>query len=234
MLFSAGLGTRLKPFTDKHPKALAKVGNKSLLERNILYLQSHNIYEVVVNVHHFASQIINVLSENNGFGSKIIISDEQDEVLETGGGLKKASHLFDNKDILVMNVDILSNLDLNLLYRFHQDNKSLATLAVMNRPSSRKLLFDGHYNLCGWQNTDTNNIKICQTGTIKPLAFSGIQIINSCWINHISLCGKFSIIDAYLEMASKGLPIKGYEHSNDKLIDVGKPENIKLAEQIFD
>src|SRR5258708_6569628 len=113
MLFAAGLGTRLKPFTDNNPKALAEVNNKTLLEHSIRYLQRFGIYDVIVNVHHFASKIEGILNANNGFGSKISISDERDEILETGGGLKKAAYYFDGEEsFVVMNVDILTNLDL--------------------------------------------------------------------------------------------------------------------------
>jgi len=114
MLFTAGLGSRLKPFTDRHPKALAEVNGKTLLERNIKYLQKFEIYEVIVNVHHFADQIIDTIEKNNGWGSNIAISDEREEVLETGGGLKKAAWYFEGKkEFVVMNVDILTDFDLN-------------------------------------------------------------------------------------------------------------------------
>ncbi|MFY7899372.1 MAG: NTP transferase domain-containing protein, partial [Chitinophagaceae bacterium] len=106
MIFAAGLGTRLKPFTNHHPKALAQVNGKTLLQRNIEYLQQFGINEVLVNVHHFADQIIQAISVNNGWGSKVTISDETDAVLETGGGLKKAAGYFENEDcFLVMNAD---------------------------------------------------------------------------------------------------------------------------------
>src|SRR5258706_8381128 len=123
MIFSAGLGTRFKPWTDKHPKALAIVNGKSLLQRNIEYLQKYNITDVVVNVHHFADQIINAIKENNGWGSNIIISDETNEVLETGGGLLKARNLLENdQPFITLNVDILTDLDLNKLLPFHQQH----------------------------------------------------------------------------------------------------------------
>src|SRR5690348_1194966 len=110
MILAAGLGTRLKPFTDKHPKALAIVNGKSVLQRNVEYLQQFGIHEVIVNLHHFADQVIKTIASNNGWGSHITISDETDEVLETGGGIKKASwFLRQDEDALVMNADILTD-----------------------------------------------------------------------------------------------------------------------------
>src|ERR1700741_118544 len=111
MIFCASLGTRFKPWTDKHPKALAPVNSKSLLQRNIEYLQQFGIKDVVVNVHHFADQLISAILTNRGWGSQVIISDEADEVLETGGGLMKArDYLEGDKPFLTLNADILTDL----------------------------------------------------------------------------------------------------------------------------
>src|SRR5690349_17564719 len=120
MIFAAGLGTRFKPWTDKNPKALAVVHGKSLLQHNVEYLQQYGITNVVVNVHHFADQIIDAIDKNKGWGSTITISDETDEVLETGGGIKKAAHLFTADTIVIINVDILTDLDLGKLIAYHQ------------------------------------------------------------------------------------------------------------------
>ncbi len=128
MIFAAGLGSRLKPWTDSHPKALAPVNGKSLLERNILYLQQYGIREVVVNVHHFANQIIDAIESNNGWGSSVTISDETDEVLETGGGLKKAAHFFKGEaHVVIMNADILTNMQLDQMIQQHKQTDALAT-----------------------------------------------------------------------------------------------------------
>jgi NDP-sugar pyrophosphorylase family protein len=233
MLFAAGLGTRLKPFTDHHPKALAPVLGKTLLERNILYLQQFGINEVVVNVHHFADQIEQVLMENNGFGSLVHISDERDQVLETGGGLLKAYSFFSDEDFVVMNVDMLTNLDLKKLILAHQSSQALATLAVMQRSSSRQLLFDTAMQLCGWRNNSTGEIKASRPlEHTSDFAFSGIQIINSSFFQQVTHSGKFSIIDAYLKLAET-LTIKGFDHSGDLVIDVGKPDSLLLAERLF-
>src|SRR5688500_12524291 len=137
MIFAAGLGTRFKPWTNKHPKALAVVNGRSLLERNIRYLQQFGITDVVVNVHHFAAQIIDAVEKNKGWGSRVAISDEQDEVLETGGGLLKARPLLGTETFLTVNSDILTNLDLRKMITFHQEHKPQITLAVTNRNTSR-------------------------------------------------------------------------------------------------
>ena len=156
MILAAGLGTRLKPFTDFHPKALAMVNGKSLLQRNIEYLQAFGICEVVVNVHHFADQIIEVVEVNKGWGSKVFISDETSEVLETGGGVLFAKSFFEKEENwLVMNADILTNLDIDKLIAADKVlsegvENYIATLAVTSRVSSRNLLFTTEGNLIGW------------------------------------------------------------------------------------
>ena len=234
MLFAAGLGTRLKPFTDNAPKALAKVGEKTLLELNILYLQQFGISDVIINVHHFASMIRDVLNENNGFGSNVTISDETDEVLETGGGLKKASWYFESDPaFVVMNVDILTNRDLDKVIATHLSANALGTLAVMKRDTSRYLLFDDEFTLCGWRNNKTNEEKISHpTTSLHPFAFSGIQVLaNKIW-RDIPFSGKFSLIDLYLHVAKSQI-IKGYDHTGDQFIDVGKPESIEKAKLLF-
>lgn len=233
MLFAAGFGTRLKPFTDHHPKALAPVNGKPLLEHNILYLQKFGIHEVVVNVHHFAEQIEKVLVENNGFGSQVHISDERNEVLETGGGLLKAAAFFNQEDFVVMNVDMLTNFDLNKIIEAQQGAKALATLAVMQRSSSRQLLFDDTMQLCGWRNNSNGETKVVRNiEDVNEFAFSGIQIIHTDFFKFIEQKGKFSIIDSYLQLA-KSHTIKGFDHSGDLILDVGKPESLVLAEQLF-
>jgi MurNAc alpha-1-phosphate uridylyltransferase len=233
MILAAGLGTRFKPWTDYHPKALALVNGKSLLQRNIEYLQRAGIYEVVVNVHHFADQIRNSLKENKGWGSKIIISDETDVVLETGGGLKKAGDHLKDDAFVVMNVDILTGLDLNAMIAAHRKLLPLATLATTNRNTSRYFLFDHLNNLCGWKNTKTGEEKLARTTADKnQKAFSGIHIIEPRIFSLMQLEGKFSMVDVYLSLAGEEI-IKSFDHSDTSFIDVGKPEAIPVAEEIF-
>ena len=232
MILAAGLGTRLKPFTENHPKALLPVNGKSLLQRNIIYLQSFGINNIVVNVHHFADQIINSVKENNGWGSNIIISDESDEVLETGGGLKKAAFFLEDETepFVLMNADILTDLKLDEMKNLHKHSKAMATLAVTNRNTSRYLLFNEKQILCGWLNEKTGEQK--GTAGIKK-AFSGIHIISPTLFKNIKETGKFSMIDLYLRLAFEGVQINCYDHSNGKFLDVGKPEAVLLAEETF-
>lgn len=236
MLFAAGLGTRLKPFTNNHPKALAVVNGKTLLERNILYLKKSGITDLVINVHHFADQIISFLKDNQNFGINIQVSNESEEVLETGGGLKKAIPLLnDAETIIVMNADILSNLDVNKLIAFHQEKKSLATLAVTKRETSRYLLFENE-ELVGWENLKTGEVKMPKpkpSENTNQLAFSGIQVLSKEFLSKILQEGKFSIIETYLSLCATE-KIHAYNHTGDVLIDVGKPEAIEKASEFFE
>jgi N-acetyl-alpha-D-muramate 1-phosphate uridylyltransferase len=234
MIFSAGMGTRFKPWTDNHPKALALVNGKSLLQRNIEYLQQYGITNVVVNVHHFSNQIIDAVQKNNGWGSNVIISDESAEVLETGGGLMKARHLLDNgKPFISLNVDILTDLDLNKLIAFHQQRKPLVTFGVTDRKSSRVLLFDEDNRLCGWKNLQTGEEKFSiNKPNLVQKAYSCVVIFQPEIFSLIKQDGKFSIMDSYLDLAANHV-ILGYDHSGDKLVDVGKPESVAIAEQLF-
>jgi NDP-sugar pyrophosphorylase family protein len=240
MLFAAGLGSRLKPFTDSHPKALAEVNGKSLLERNIKYLQKFGIQDVIVNVHHFAEQIIEAIQYNDGWGSKITISDEREEVLETGGGLKKAAWYFEGqKEFVVMNVDILTDLDLSEMIMQHQQERPLATLAVTQRKTSRYFLFDWNSHLCGWRNVETGEEKPSDLQTsmedysdLKMKAFSGIHIIDPFIFSLIHQEGKFSMVDVYLDLMKKK-KINSFDHTGGALVDVGKPESLVLASEIF-
>lgn len=231
MLFAAGLGTRLAPFTDKHPKALAEVQGRTLLEWNVRYLQSFGIREVIVNVHHFADQIVNAIEASNGWGADIQISDERSEVLETGGGLKHASRFLKNEEsFLVMNVDVLTDLDLNKLIDSHQSSESFATLAVMKRESSRYLLFNEKMQLSGWKNEKTGQMRGSDGITY---AFSGIQVVSNKLLRGIKRDGKFSMIDVYLDAIEDGNVLLGFDHSGGRFLDVGKPESLKLAADLF-
>ena len=246
MILAAGLGTRLKPFTDFHPKALAMVNEKSLLQRNIEYLQAFGINEVVVNVHHFADQIMEAVERNKGWGSQVFISDESSEVLETGGGLLFAKSFFEKEETwLVINADILTNLDIDKLIAADKvlsegAENYIATLAVTNRVSSRNLLFTAEGNLIGWRNNTTREEKWAGLNTTEQpagihsiaKAFSGIQILHPSFYTTLHMTGKFSLIDAYLQIAAKGI-IGYYDHSDSILLDVGKPENIEKAETLF-
>ena len=234
MIFAAGLGTRFKPWTDEHPKALAMVNDKSLLQRNIEYLQTYGVRDVVVNVHHFPEQVVKAIAENNGWGSNIIISDESNELLETGGGLLKARQLLPtDKPFYSVNVDILTNLNLNKLRAFHDEHKPLVSFAVSNRKSSRVLLFDEDNRLCGWKNLQSGEEKIAiKKPNLVQKAYSCVVVYEPQIFELTRQKNKFSIMDTYLDLAAD-YTILGYDHSGDDLVDVGRPESVAVAEKLF-
>jgi NDP-sugar pyrophosphorylase family protein len=237
MLFCAGLGTRFKPWTDKHPKALALVNGKSLLQRNIEYLQQYGIKDVIVNVHHFADQIVEAVKKSNSWGSKIVFSNETDELLETGGGLLKAKNLFERGErFITCNVDILTDLDIRNLLLFHETHKPLISFGVTHRKTSRYFLFDEKNRLCGWRNSKTGEERISiQKKQLIEKAYSCVVVFEYeifDLMQQYGFSGKFSLVDVYLKLAAKHLII-GYDHSGDKLVDVGKPESITAGEALF-
>lgn len=224
MILAAGLGTRLRPVTDILPKALVKVGGKTLLESAIRHLAGHGVKDIIINVHHFADQVIDFLARNNNFGLNISISDERDQLLDTGGGLVKASAFFTGKGpFFVRNVDILSDLDLNKMMEYHQQSKAVATLAVRIRETSRYFLFDTDHRLCGWTNSKTGE-KVVASGSGKNLemmAFSGIQVLSPEIFNLVTETGKFSLTPLYLRLAKDHL-IRGFPDNSSLWKDVGK------------
>lgn len=238
MIFAAGLGTRLKPLTDTKPKALVPLNGKVLLQYAIEYLSSYGFDDIVINIHHFASDVRRYV-ENHDFGNvKISFSDETTELRNTGGGLKFASWFFDDNPFLVYNVDIITTLDLNKLYDYHIENGDLATLAVSERKTSRYLLFDNENRLSGWTNKSTGEQRFIQgnIADLQCLAFSGIQIINPKIFSLLTEEGNFSIIDAYLRL-SMSEKIIAYNHTGAKWMDIGKfgelAEAERLAKEIF-
>lgn len=231
MIFAAGKGTRLKPLTESLPKALVKVNGITLLEHTITKLKIAGITDIIVNVHHFANQVIEFLQQKDFFGINIHISDESNELLDTGGGLKKASWFFnDSEPILLHNVDIMSNIDINAMLVYHKETGAIATLAVRKRESGRYLLFNGDMLLSGWKNNKTGETIIARNEEkTEPFAFSGVHIVNPELFQYLKPDKPFSIIDTYLEIA-KNKPIKAYLHPNDYWFDIGKTESLKNAQ----
>ena len=232
MIFAAGLGTRLKPLTDRIPKALVSVGGEPLLKRVIFQLKDAGFTRIVVNVHHFSQQIIDYLRENNNFGMDIRISDESDKLLETGGGIKKAWPLFDQTEpILIHNIDILSNVNLQ---KFYQNAPLAARLLVSERKTKRYLLFDDTMRLVGWTNIETGEVKSpyphLNPKDYQMYAFSGIHMVApSLFPLMEEEPDKFPIMDFYLKHCDK-VCIEGYVKNDLKLMDVGKQETLKEAE----
>ena len=233
MILAAGKGTRLRPLTDKIPKALLTIQDKSLLEYAINYLKHFGVNELIINVHHFADQIIDYLKEHDNFGIHIEISDERDELMDTGGGLKKASRFFnDDQPFVLMAVDIITNLDLLGMYYRHIKSNSLVTLAVKSRKSTRNLLFNNDFQLCGWRSNVTGETRYVNgfEAYTHSIAFSGIHIIHPDIFGYMTEHGPFSIIDLYLRLAETQ-KISGFEHDNSVWMEFGRVNNIKAAEQ---
>ncbi|MBN1637778.1 MAG: nucleotidyltransferase family protein [Ignavibacteriales bacterium] len=223
MILAAGLGTRLRPITDKIPKALVTIKNKTLLEITIEKLKKTGIREIVINVHHFPDLIINYIKQNKYFNIRIEISNERNNLLDTGGGIKKAEWFLRNDDFIVHNIDIISDIDIIQMYEFHKSQNALATVAVKNRETQRYFLFDDEMNLCGWKNIKTNEIKIVKGTETKliPLAYSGIQILSPKIFDLMTESGKFSIVDTYIRLA-QSCTIKAFRHDDFQWYDVGK------------
>ena len=237
MIFAAGLGTRLKPLTDHMPKALVPVAGKPMLEHVIGKLKSAGFDEIVINVHHFAHQIIDFLKEKDNFGIRIWISDESEELLDTGGGIKKAAPYFD-EPFLVHNADILSNIDLKAMYNYHLTSSNDATLLVSPRKTVRYLLFDEGNRLQGWVNKDTLQTKpegfVYHPEVQKEYAFGGIHVISPTLFKYMGdgWTGKFSIMDFYLRTCHEA-QLGGYVKEDLQLIDIGKPDTLAKAEDFI-
>ena len=238
MILAAGLGTRLWPLTNDRPKALVEVGGRTLLEITLRRLDSFGIRDVIVNVHHFAQIVVDYLKKNDNFGLHVEISREDDLLLDTGGGLKKAAWFFlqdrqPEEPFLLHNVDVISTIDFARMLKFHRDNDALATLAVQARETSRRLLFDEHNQLCGRQ-TGSETPEIARpSGQTTALAFSGVHVISPEFLGMISEQGAFSIVRTYLRLAAEGQKLLAFRADQYYWRDLGKPENISQAAADF-
>ena len=235
MVLAAGLGTRLRPLTDSRPKALVEVGGRTLLEITLTRLRYFGVNEAIVNVHHFADEVVKYLKAKRDFGMRIEVSRE-DVLLDTGGGLKHAAWFFleDGADepFLLHNVDVLSTIDLGEMVAHHAKSKALATLAVQRRAASRCLLFDEQSQLCGRRRARGEEPEIVRPCP-KPqeLAFTGIHVIAPRLLRTWKESGVFSIVDAYLRLAGAGERITGFRADKYYWRDLGRPESIAQAEQ---
>jgi len=236
MILAAGLGTRLRPLTDTRPKALVEIGGRTLLEYVLMRLSGFGVTEVIINVHHFADQIADYLAANRNFGMRIELSREP-ELLDTGGGLKKAAWFFlessaAEEPFFVHNVDVISTIDLGRMLQAHRDNGGLATLAVAKRSSSRQLLFDNAQELCGRRVDGLGYDPVRPGGLLRARAFAGIHVISP---RIFSLMrdeeGAFSIIDAYLRLAAQDVRILGFRVDEYFWRDVGNLIALRQAEQ---
>jgi NDP-sugar pyrophosphorylase family protein len=237
MILAAGLGTRLRPLTDERPKALVELGHRTLLEIALSRLRESGINEVIVNVHHFADQVMDYLKANRNFGMRIEISRE-DVLLDTGGGLKKAGWFFleqaasSDEPVILHNVDVLSAIDLQRLVEVHAKSQALATLAVQDRESSRYLLFDEQLQLCGRRTARDQRAEIVRPSQhFQALAFCGIHVISARMLRMWKEEGAFSIIDAYLRLAGEGERILAFRADEYYWRDLGRLESMTQAEQ---
>jgi NDP-sugar pyrophosphorylase family protein len=235
MILAAGLGTRLRPLTDDRPKALVEVAGRTMLETTLTRLRDFGIREVIVNVHHFADMVVDFLKANNSFGMRIEISRE-DELLDTGGGLKKAGWFFlkdynsAEQPFILHNVDVISTIDLGRMVKFHGEHQALATLAVQDRETSRYLLFGDHNQLCGRRaGRDGNPELVRSSERTRALAFSGIHVISPRLLDIITEAGTFSIISTYLRLAAQGERILAFRADEYSWRDLGRPENVAQA-----
>ena len=237
MILAAGLGTRLRPLTNDRPKALVEIDDRTLLEITLTRLRSFGVNEVIVNVHHFADLVVDYLRAHANFGMRIEISRE-DDLLDTGGGLKKAAWFFlensanNDAPFLLHNVDVLSNIDLGRMLATHVETHALATLAVQNRVTSRYLLFDDQDDLCGRRaGTDGTPELARPCPSPRALAFSGIHVISPRLLLMLTEEGAFSIVRSYLRLATQGENIRAFPAGEYYWRDLGRPENIAQAEQ---
>lgn len=237
MIFAAGLGSRLRPLTDKMPKALVPVAGRPLIDIILERMKFFGVEHVVVNVHHFSELLIHHLQQRD-YGLRIDISDESAELLDTGGGLKKARAFFKQSDapILLHNVDILSNVDLGSFYSKHKECD--AALLVSERATSRYLLFDEEMRLQGWTNVDTGEVRSPHVGlnvaSCRRFAFSGIHLFSPRLFPLLeTFPDKFSIMDFYLSVCDR-VSIAGVNSPTLKFLDVGKQNTLARASSFLE
>jgi NDP-sugar pyrophosphorylase family protein len=235
IIFAAGIGSRLGKITEDQPKALVEIGGKALLEIAIRKLIKYGFDEIIINVHHFADRIEEFLEEKRNFNIRIELSDEREQLLETGGGLMKASWFFDDhQPFLTYNVDVLTNLDILSLLRYHQGTGALVSLACKERNTQRYFLTDKNNRLVGWENTETGErIDSLPAGdTVNRVGYSGISVVDPELYNLVTEKGAFSLTSLYLRLAAEN-PIIIYRHDADLWIDIGKPEQLNTARDYF-
>ena len=235
MILAAGLGTRLLPLTETRPKALVTVSGRTLLEITLERLRQSGVDEVIINVHHFAGMIADYLQANKNFGMRIELSNEE-QLLDTGGGLKNAAWFFLDdpnrldEPFILHNVDILSTIDLERTVQFHLDNEALATLIVRDHDTSRHLLFDENDQLCGWRLATGEEEKIVRPATHpQAFGFTGIHVISPRMLSLVNETDAFSIIDTYLDLASRDCRIVACRADESSWQDVGSPETLRRA-----
>ncbi len=232
MVLAAGLGTRLRPLTDDRPKALVEIDGRPLLEIALARLRGFGINDVVINVFHFAEKIVTYLKARDNFGMNIAISHEE-VLLDTGGGLKRASYFFlqggSDEPFLVYNVDVLSSIDLARMVELHRRRDALATLAVQRRDSSRLLLFGDDLQLCGRQSRGSEPEMVRPASHVQALAFCGIHVISPRLFALMDETGVFPIVPVYLRLSGQGERIVSFSADEYYWRDLGKLESLAQA-----
>jgi len=233
MIFAAGLGKRLGNITESLPKALVDISGKTALQMAVEKCSAFGFNDIIINVHHFADMVEKEVDRLNRIGYKISVSDEREMLLENGGGLYKARHFFDKKPFLLYNVDIISDFDLDSLYRLHIEKKGLATLAVRHRPGKRFLLVDCEGQLRGWRNISTGEQILAgvKADGLNEIAFSSMHIVEPEIFDYMHE-GIYSMIDLYLELASEH-NIYTLKHDEGYWVDVGTPENLEYVRKLL-
>lgn len=229
MILAAGVGSRLRPLTDTCPKALIDINGVPMLEIVLRRLIKAGCREVVVNVFHLADMIVEFLQRRKNFGIRIEIVRET-ELLDTGGGLKNVAAFFDDSQpFFLHNVDVLSDVDLNRMYRYHLENAALATLAVQARPTSRYFLFDTNNTLCGWESVSDNKKMLTKApvGHVTRFAFNGIHVISPQIFPRMHEAGAFSINQTYLRLAGAGEKILAFHTDEYYWRDIGRLEKLE-------
>ncbi len=227
------MGSRLKPLTDSTPKALVVFRGMPMVERIIRNLADAGVYEIMVNVHHFAGQVVEFLDKLDIDGLSLHISDESDELMDTGGAILQAREfLKEEKDFIVHNVDVFTNLDIGELIRNHREGNTLATLAVKKRPTSRSLLYDGTGSLCGWVHNETGEKRMVRSpsGSLEDFGNTCVQVINAEFLDFFPKTEPRSLTEMYLELAERHM-IGAYTHNQDYWYDLGRYNNFIKADK---
>ncbi len=235
MVLAAGLGTRLRPLTDDRPKALVQIKGHPLLELVLKRLKKAGFEEVIINLHHHGQQIVDFLEAHHNFGLNIAFSWE-DRLLDTGGAVKKARWFFkDCQSFLLHNVDVLTDLDYRQLFENLRQKKALACLAVRQRKTSRYLLFNEQMQLYGWKNDLTGEKRFVKPDVFNLTAYSfmGVHALSTEIFNYFPAKNIFSLIEFYLNVAEEGKKIVGFPAQDCRWLDVGKPQSLQQAHQLF-
>ncbi|MBS0001097.1 MAG: NTP transferase domain-containing protein [Cyclobacteriaceae bacterium] len=235
MILAAGLGTRLRPLTESIPKALVSIHGMPIIGIIIRRLINFGFTEIIINLHYLPEKIISYIETLNLPGINFYFTHETEKILDTGGGIKNArKYLNDGEPFLVHNVDVISDIDLYRMYRFHQPAKAMATLAVKGKNSQRSLLFDKDWLLAGWENRNTGERKFIRPSGregLTPTGFCGIHVISPDIFDLMQKTEVFSIINTYIELAAS-YRIYGYPVEDNLWMDIGSHKQLEEASQI--